>query len=129
MQLKSALVFLIGFSLFAIMLNSSGLFSINLSTQDTSTINQTRITDLTATPAKAGGVDVIGGAASLIIGTAVSVFTSLFSIVFTIIGVEPFLLSYGIPQYMATMLESMLTLIAIIGLIMMLSGRSDKGVS
>lgn len=129
MQLKNAIVLLVGFSLFVVMLNTSGLFNVKLSSQDVTTPSTSMVTDLTATPSTASEPNIIGSIASGIAGFAFSMFTGLFSWVFTVIGVEPLLIAYGVPSYMATMLEGMLSLIAIIALIMILANRSDKGVS
>ena len=133
MQLKNAIIFLVGFSAFAVMLNSSGLYAVNLQHQNISTLNSSYVTDLTDVPAASSSQDVIGGAMAGFVGAAAgfafNMFTSLFSWVFTVIGVQPMLIAYGIPLPMAVMLESMLTLISIFSLILLVANRSDKGVS
>ena len=129
MQLKNALVLLVGFSLFTVMLNASGLFAVDLASQDIQTLDESDVTELTNTPSTTSEPNVIGSIVTGITGFAFSMFTSLFSFVFSVIGVEPILLAYGVPQYMATLLEGMLSLITIIALILLLANRSDKGVS
>lgn len=133
MQLKNAIIFLVGFSAFAVMLNSSGLYAVNLQHQNISTLDTSYVTELTDTPSSSASQDVIGGAVAGVVGSAAgfafSMFTGLFSWVFTVIGVQPMLISYGIPTPMAIMLESMLTLTAVIALILLVANRSDKGVS
>ena len=133
MQLKNAIIFLVGFSAFAVMLNASGLYAVNLQHQNISTLDSSYVTDLTDVPATSSSQDVIGGTMAGFVGAAAgfafNMFTSLFSWVFTVIGVQPMLIAYGIPLPMAVMLESMLTLISIFSLILLVANRSDKGVS
>ena len=138
MQLKNAIIFLVGYSAFAVMLNASGIFmhdstNINLQHQNISTLNSSYVTDLTDVPSSASAAETAGGVAAGFIGAAAgfafSMFTSLFSWVFTIVGVQPMLIAMGIPLQMAIMLESMLMLTAVIALIFIVANRSDKGVS
>ena len=133
MQLKNAIIFLVGFSAFAVMMNSSGLYAVNLQHQNISTLNTSYVTDLTDVPSSSSAAETAGGVAAGFIGAAAgfafSMFTSLFSWVFTVIGVQPMLIAYGIPLPMAIMLESMLMLTAVIALIFIVANRSDKGVS
>jgi len=133
MQLKNAIIFLVGFSAFSVMLNATGILSYQLPHQNISTLDSAYVTELTDVPATSSSQDIVGGAVSGIVGVATgfafSMFTSLFSWVFTVIGVQPMLIAYGVPLPMAIMLESMLTLITIFSLIFVLANRSDKGVS
>jgi len=133
MQLKNAIIFLVGFSAFAVMMNSSGLYAVNLQHQNITTLNTSYVTDLTSVPSSSSAAEAAGGVAAGFIGAAAgfafSMFTSLFSWVFTVIGVQPMLIAYGIPLPMAIMLESMLMLTAVIALIFIVANRSDKGVS
>ncbi len=129
MQLKNAVIFLFVVSLFTVMINSSGIFDVQIAHQNLTAPDVSRVEDLTNQPATASEPGIIGSVVSGIAGFAFSVFTSLFAVVFSVIGVEPALTAWGVPQVMRTMLYGMLSLIAVIAGVMLLSGRSDKGVS
>ena len=129
MLLRNAIIFLITVSLFAVALNATGIFSVRLSHQNITAPDIAMVQEITDQPATASDPGIIGNIFGIAGGFIFGIFKSLFSIVFSILGVEGMLQAYNIPAPMITVIEGLLMTIAIISLILLIANRSDKGMS